>query len=150
MKVSSIARSSWMAASSRSLWGPPPHPRTIQVPVSDGKLFGELSGRWKVDGRSRSFPTIRVRRRTCSRCTSRVITGTRRHSRHSPLYDANNIYIGVFAHDRDPRGILTSELAKDFNRESGDDFEIVTCHDFETAMSSRPTRTTQGARDLEG
>jgi len=47
------------------------------------------------------------------------------------LYDADNIYIGVFAHDRDPHGILTSELAKDFNRESGDDFEIVldTFHD---------------------
>src|SRR5262245_34500476 len=47
------------------------------------------------------------------------------------LYDANNIYIGVFAHDRDPRAILTSELSKDFNRESGDDFEIVldTFHD---------------------
>src|SRR5262245_57743894 len=47
------------------------------------------------------------------------------------LYDANNIYIGVFAHDRDPHAILTSELAKDFNRESGDDFEIVldTFHD---------------------
>ena len=47
------------------------------------------------------------------------------------LYDANNIYFGVFAHDRDPRAILTSELAKDFNRESGDDFEIVldTFHD---------------------
>src|SRR5262245_52797849 len=47
------------------------------------------------------------------------------------LYDANNIYIGVFAHDRDPHAILTSELSKDFNRESGDDFEIVldTFHD---------------------
>src|SRR6476659_4076541 len=47
------------------------------------------------------------------------------------LYDANNIYIGVFAHDREPRSILTSELTQDFNRESGDDFEIVldTFHD---------------------
>ena len=47
------------------------------------------------------------------------------------LYDANNIYIGVFAHDGEPHAILTSELAKDFNRESGDDFEIVldTFHD---------------------
>jgi hypothetical protein len=47
------------------------------------------------------------------------------------LYDVNNIYIGVFAHDRDPHAILTSELAKDFDRESGDDFEIVldTFHD---------------------
>ncbi|PYR68373.1 MAG: hypothetical protein DMF88_09490 [Acidobacteria bacterium] len=47
------------------------------------------------------------------------------------LYDANNIYVGVFAHDPDPRLILTSELSKDFNRESGDDFEIVldTFHD---------------------
>lgn len=47
------------------------------------------------------------------------------------LYDANNLYFGVFAHDREPHGILTSELAKDFNRESGDDFEIIldTFHD---------------------
>ncbi len=47
------------------------------------------------------------------------------------LYDANNIYVGVFAHDRDPRAILTSELSKDFNREFGDDFEMVldTFHD---------------------
>jgi len=30
-------------------WGPPPHPRTIQVTVSDGKLFAELSNRWKVE-----------------------------------------------------------------------------------------------------
>src|SRR5262245_57383721 len=37
------------------------------------------------------------------------------------LYDANNIYFGVFAHDREPQNILTSELAKDFNRETGDD-----------------------------
>ena len=41
------------------------------------------------------------------------------------LYDANNLYVGVLAHDRQPEGILTSELSKDFNRQSGDDFEIV-------------------------
>ena len=47
------------------------------------------------------------------------------------LYDADNLYVGVFAHDREPSKILTSELAKDFNRESGDDFEIIldTFHD---------------------
>ena len=47
------------------------------------------------------------------------------------LYDANNLYFGVLAHDREPRSILTSELTKDFNREAGDDFEIVldTFHD---------------------
>jgi hypothetical protein len=47
------------------------------------------------------------------------------------LYDANNLYFGVFAHDREPFNILTSELAKDFTRESGDDFEIIldTFHD---------------------
>ena len=32
---------------------------------------------------------------------------------------------GVFARDREPHSILTSELRKDFNRESGDDFEII-------------------------
>ena len=47
------------------------------------------------------------------------------------LYDADNLYVGVLARDRDPAAILTSELAKDFNRTSGDDFEIVldTFHD---------------------
>ena len=47
------------------------------------------------------------------------------------LYDGNNLYFGVFAHDREPYNILTSELTKDFNRESGDDFEIIldTFHD---------------------
>ena len=47
------------------------------------------------------------------------------------LYDANNLYIGVLARDRDPAAILTSELTKDFNRQSGDDFEIIldTFHD---------------------
>jgi len=47
------------------------------------------------------------------------------------LYDADNLYVGVFAHDREPRNILTSELRKDFNRESGDAFEIIldTFHD---------------------
>ncbi len=32
----------------QDLWGPPPHPRTIQVTVSDGALFAELSNRGKV------------------------------------------------------------------------------------------------------
>jgi hypothetical protein len=32
----------------RDLWGPGPHPRTIQVTVSDGALFAELSNRGKV------------------------------------------------------------------------------------------------------
>ena len=47
------------------------------------------------------------------------------------LYDATNLYVGVLAHDRQPEEILTSELAKDFNRQSGDDFEIIldTFHD---------------------
>jgi hypothetical protein len=38
-------------------WGPPPHPRTIQVTVENGKLFGELSGRWKVE----LFPQTQTR-----------------------------------------------------------------------------------------
>jgi len=33
----------------KDLWGPPPHPRTIQVTVSDGRLFAELSNRGKVE-----------------------------------------------------------------------------------------------------
>ena len=47
------------------------------------------------------------------------------------LYDADKLYVGVFAHDREPEGIITSEVTKDFNRLLGDDFEIVldTFHD---------------------
>jgi len=47
------------------------------------------------------------------------------------LYDADTLYVGVLARDRQPDAILTSELAKDFNRQSGDDFEIAldTFHD---------------------
>jgi hypothetical protein len=30
------------------LWGPPPHPRVINITVSDGALFAELSGRGKT------------------------------------------------------------------------------------------------------
>jgi hypothetical protein len=41
------------------------------------------------------------------------------------LYDTTNLYIGVLARDREPNAILTAELAKDFNRQSGDAFEIV-------------------------
>ena len=47
------------------------------------------------------------------------------------LYDDDNLYVGVFAHDREPGAILTNELTKDFNRQSGDEFQIVldTFHD---------------------
>src|SRR2546426_10501813 len=41
------------------------------------------------------------------------------------LYDDDNLYVGVFAHDREPGAILTNELTKDFNRQSGDEIEIV-------------------------
>ena len=33
----------------QDLWGPPPHPRTIQVTVSNGLLLAELSNRGKVE-----------------------------------------------------------------------------------------------------
>jgi len=41
------------------------------------------------------------------------------------LYDDQNLYFGVFAKDRDPRGIIVNELKKDFLAESGDSFEII-------------------------
>ena len=41
------------------------------------------------------------------------------------LYDDDNLYIGVFARDRDPKGILVNELKKDFRTESTDSFEVV-------------------------
>ena len=47
------------------------------------------------------------------------------------LYDADALYIGVFARDDEPTRIITTELTKDFNRASGDSFEVVidTFHD---------------------
>src|SRR6185369_1684261 len=47
------------------------------------------------------------------------------------LYDGDDLYIGVFARDREPTRIITTELTKDFNRTSGDSFEVIldTFHD---------------------
>jgi hypothetical protein len=47
------------------------------------------------------------------------------------LYDADNLYIGVFAHDREPHRLIVNDLKKDFNTGAGDTFEIVldTFHD---------------------
>lgn len=47
------------------------------------------------------------------------------------LYDANYLYIGVVAHDRDPDGIITNDLKKDFDTGSTDLFEVLldTFHD---------------------
>jgi len=41
----------------QDLWGPPPHPRTIQVTVSNGSLFAELRNRGKVE----LFPQTQTR-----------------------------------------------------------------------------------------
>jgi len=47
------------------------------------------------------------------------------------LYDDRAIYIGVFAKDPDPNGIIINELRKDFNTGSADGFQVVidTFHD---------------------
>jgi len=47
------------------------------------------------------------------------------------LYDQENLYIGVYAHDSEPARVIVSDLKKDFNRTSGDSFQIVldTFHD---------------------
>lgn len=47
------------------------------------------------------------------------------------LYDAHHLYLGVFAHDREPGRIIVSDLKKDFKTASGDAFEVVldTFHD---------------------
>jgi hypothetical protein len=47
------------------------------------------------------------------------------------LYDAENLYIGVFARDDEPQRIIVSDLSKDFTRGGGDEIEIVldTFHD---------------------
>jgi Domain of unknown function (DUF5916)/Carbohydrate family 9 binding domain-like len=46
------------------------------------------------------------------------------------LYDATNIYLGIFAH-QDPKQIITNDLTKDFTRDAGDGVEVVfdTFHD---------------------
>jgi hypothetical protein len=41
------------------------------------------------------------------------------------LYDDNSLYIGVFAKDDQPGGIIVSDLKKDFNTGSSDGFRVV-------------------------
>jgi hypothetical protein len=47
------------------------------------------------------------------------------------LYDDQNLYFGVVAHDSEPDGILVNDLTRDFNTRSGDIFGLVldTFHD---------------------
>src|SRR5438067_1722854 len=47
------------------------------------------------------------------------------------LYDSENLYFGVIAHDSDAGGVIISELKKDFTVDTGDSFQIVldTFHD---------------------
>jgi hypothetical protein len=41
------------------------------------------------------------------------------------IYDDAALYIGVFAKDDEPDGIIISELRKDFNTGTGDSFQVV-------------------------
>jgi Domain of unknown function (DUF5916)/Carbohydrate family 9 binding domain-like len=41
------------------------------------------------------------------------------------IYDEDALYIGVFANDPDPSGIIINELRKDFNTGNGDSFQVV-------------------------
>ncbi len=41
------------------------------------------------------------------------------------VYDHDALYIGVFARDDEPGGIIVSELRKDFNTGTGDSFQVV-------------------------
>lgn len=47
------------------------------------------------------------------------------------LYNQENLYFGIYAHDSDPSRAIVSDLRKDFNRGSGDSFQIIldTFHD---------------------
>ena len=47
------------------------------------------------------------------------------------LYDDENLYFGVIAHDAEPQKIIVNDLTRDFNARSGDVFGIVldTFHD---------------------
>jgi hypothetical protein len=41
------------------------------------------------------------------------------------VYDEDALYIGLFAHDPQPSGIIINELRKDFNTGNGDSFQVV-------------------------
>ncbi|MBI2818590.1 MAG: carbohydrate binding family 9 domain-containing protein [Acidobacteria bacterium] len=41
------------------------------------------------------------------------------------LYDQDNLYFGIYAHDSEPDRLISSELNKDFNRLAGDTIEII-------------------------
>ena len=47
------------------------------------------------------------------------------------MYDADNLYFGIVAHDRDPGKIIVNDLKKDFEMAQGDNIEIAldTFHD---------------------
>ena len=47
------------------------------------------------------------------------------------LYDATQVYIGAYLHDREPAGLVTNDLKKDFSEDQQDDFEVLldTFHD---------------------
>ncbi len=47
------------------------------------------------------------------------------------MYDGDNLYFGVVAHDREPKKVIVSDLKKDFEKNQGDNVEIVldTFHD---------------------
>ena len=47
------------------------------------------------------------------------------------LFDAEQLYIGAYLHDREPGGLVVNDLKKDFNEEQQDDFELLldTFHD---------------------
>lgn len=40
-------------------------------------------------------------------------------------YDADNIYIGAYMHDRDPSGLIVNDIRKDFDETAQDDFEVL-------------------------
>ncbi len=40
-------------------------------------------------------------------------------------YDADNIYIAAYMHDRDPSGLIVNDIRKDFDETGEDDFEVL-------------------------
>ncbi|MBI2817245.1 MAG: carbohydrate binding family 9 domain-containing protein [Acidobacteria bacterium] len=47
------------------------------------------------------------------------------------LYDNDNLYVGIYAHDSEPQRVIISDLKKDFSQDTGDTFKIAldTFHD---------------------
>ena len=97
---------------------PDPAPRAVaavratQAPVIDGRLDDAVwAGARAVSHFVQSEP--REGQPATERTDVRV------------AYDADNIYIAAYMHDRDPSGLIVNDIRKDFDETGQDDFEVL-------------------------